>query len=212
MRKIEVKAGDRYGRLTVIKELEQKGHRRIVLCRCDCGKEKAFGLNNIRRGTTISCGCYYKEVAMRLRGKYGELVNTKLYGVWKTMKQRCYDRNKQHYACYGGRGIVVCDEWKDDFLAFYNWAMANGYKEGLSIDRIDVNGNYEPANCRWVSHIEQCNNRRDNTCLSLGDETHTISEWSRILGIRPNTLQNRKSSGWSDEDILTKPLRRKNKD
>lgn len=216
MRKIEVKEGDRYGRLTVIKEVEsipwKRGRRRTVLCKCDCGTEKVFGLSNIRRGTTTSCGCYYKEIAIKLRGKYGELVNTKLYGVWKTMKQRCYDSNKQHYECYGGRGIVVCDEWKDDFLEFYNWAMVNGYKEGLSIDRIDVNGNYEPVNCRWVNHIEQCNNRRDNTRLTLGNETHTISEWSKKLGIKPNTLQNRKSSGWSDEDVLTKPVRRKNKD
>lgn len=214
MRKIEVKEGDRYGRLTVIKEVEsipwKRGRRRMVLCKCDCGTEKVFGLSNIRRGTTTSCGCYYKEVAIKLRGKYGEFVNTKLYGVWKTMKQRCYDSNKQHYECYGGRGIVVCDEWKTDFLAFYNWALNNGYKEGLTIDRINNDGNYEPSNCRWVSQKEQSKNRRTNVYLTFNGETHTISDWSELLGVNPQTLQNRKYLGWTDEQILTTPIRGKN--
>lgn len=205
------KIGERYGKLIIISEVEPTAcsngqRRRKFLCKCDCGKEKIVSFPNLCSGNTTSCGCNYKEAA-KLRSKYNQgLLNSKLYGVWAAMKQRCYDPNKEHFDCYGGRGITVCNEWKDDFLVFYNWAINNGYQEGLTIDRIDVNGNYEPNNCRWIDNKQQANNKRTNVFLTLNGECHTIMEWSEKLGINAGTLQQRKHLGWSDEDILTRPV------
>lgn len=216
MRTSKSRIGEKYGKLTIIREVEpiicsngQK--RRRFLCKCDCGNEKIVGFPNLCSGNTASCGCNYKEAAVRLRGKYNSgLLDSKLYGVWAGIKQRCYDPNKEHFDCYGGRGITVCDEWKDDFLTFYDWAINNGYQKGLTIDRINVNGNYEPNNCRWVDKKQQANNKRTNVFLTLNGERHTIMEWSEILRINVGTLQQRKYLGWSDEDILTKPVPKHN--
>ena len=104
---------------------------------------------------------------------------------------------------------MVCDEWKSDFIAFRDWAIANGYQESLTLDRVDNNGNYEPSNCRWETHQNQCNNTRRNHLLTFNGETHTIAEWARIKGIRCDTLERRiNASGWSVEKALTTELRR----
>ncbi len=212
MRKLEIKEGDRYGKLTIIKEVDPIKYsngsiRRKVLCRCDCGNEVVVGLSNIRRGTTTSCGCMYKEVARNLRGKYPDLYGTRVYIIWYSMKCRCYKKSNDNYKHYGGRGIKMCDEWKNDFMTFYNWAINNGYSDNLTIDRIDNNGDYEPTNCRWVTMSEQANNRRTNVILTHNGESHTIMEWSKITGINFGTLQNRVYSGWDDEKILTTPVK-----
>ena len=129
---------------------------------------------------------------------------TKLYDVWCAAKARCNNPKNKNYKHYGGRGIKVCDEWENSFQAFYEWAMANGYKEGLSIDRIDNDGNYEPANCRWVTQEEQCNNRRTSHKLTYEGETHTITEWSKITGIKRKIISQRVNNlGWSIERALT---------
>ena len=122
--------------------------------------------------------------------KHG-MCNTRLYCIWKGIKQRCFDTKFKEYKYYGGRGIKVCNEWRTDFMAFYNWAMANGYKDALTIDRINVNGNYEPSNCRWICQKEQQNNRRNNRLITYNGETHTISEWAEIKNINANTLWQR---------------------
>ena len=135
------------------------------------------------------------------------MAKTTLYRRWVNMRQRCYLPSSHEYEKYGGRGIRVCDEWNNDFIPFMEWAFANGYDNGLTLDRINVNGNYEPDNCRWITHREQQNNRTDNVLLTLNGTTHNMREWSEILGICYQTLQNRKIKGWSDEDILTKPVK-----
>ena len=171
--------GKKFGRLTVIKKVGMnKNYISKWLCKCDCGNEIVVYRNNlsINSTRTVSCGCWKKEHIVK-HNKH----RTKLYTVYLSMKQRCYNSNNPAYSYYGGRGIKICDEWLNNFINFYNWSIENGYKDGLSIDRIDVNGNYEPNNCRWVTQKVQMNNTRRNHYITNKGETHTISEWSRIL-------------------------------
>lgn len=119
------------------------------------------------------------------------------------MRSRCSDPNNQDYDTYGGRGIAVCEEWSSSSSVFVDWAINNGYQPGLSLDRIDVNGNYCPENCRWITQKEQCNNTRRNIMMELNGEVHTMKEWSELLGINYGTLQSRVSRGWPHERALT---------
>ena len=143
------------------------------------------------------------------------MTKTRLYRIWHGMKKRCYTKSQDHYENYGGRGIAVCPEWKDSFVAFAIWALQNGYREDLSIDRIDVNGNYEPSNCRWITMREQQSNKREVTSprcgvhhLTFEGETHTVSEWAEIKGFKVNCLFSRIARGWDTEKILTTPVER----
>jgi hypothetical protein len=134
------------------------------------------------------------------------MTNTKLYEVWKAMKKRCFNKNCKIYADYGGRGITVCEEWVSDFVSFYNWSMQNGYAEGLTIDRIDNDGNYEPSNCRWTTHDVQIKNRRkykNSVDVEINGETKTLMEWSKLTGISYNTLHKRIRLGWQGEKIIS---------
>ena len=153
-----------------------------------------------------SCGCLNVETQNRTHTTHG-LSKERLYHVYYTMKARCNNPKNAIYPRYGGRGIKVCTEWADSFLSFYEWAVNNGYREGLSIDRIDTDGNYEPDNCRWVDSFAQANNKSVNHLMTLNGETHTISEWSKITGISQYVLVQRVNKlGWSDEDALTTPI------
>lgn len=140
------------------------------------------------------------------------MSNNHLYRAWDSMKARCYRKTTGPYQRYGGRGITVCEEWRCNFIAFRDWALANGYAEGLSLDRIDPNGNYEPSNCRWVTMKAQQNNKRNNTKIEFNGETHTMSEWSDIVGIPFAVLHHRFQRGWSVEKALTTPKRQYQKD
>lgn len=151
--------------------------------------------------------CAYKLIADKMR-VHGESPDSKknasrLYGIWLNMRTRCKNQNSESYNLYGGRGITVCAEW-DNYLAFKKWAMENGYEDGLSIDRIDVNGNYEPNNCRWATQKEQCRNKRDNHFLTFNGETKTIAEWAEITGFNYHTIKQRINRyGFTDEEALT---------
>ena len=133
---------------------------------------------------------------------------TRLYHIYYGMMHRCYKPKCKEYKRYGGRGIKMCNEWigKDGFVTFRDWALKNGYSNDLSIDRIDNNGGYTPQNCRWVTDKIQKNNMSSNTLLTYNGETHTISEWSDITGIKAITISTRKRYGWSDEDTLVRPV------
>ena len=142
--------GRRFGRLVALRRVESdSGGRTVWECRCDCGTIKCIRAAALTQGLTKSCGCL----------RHGK-SKTRLYHIWAHMIQRCEDPKSNRFHLYGGRGVSVCKEWREDFMNFYSWAIQNGYTDTLSIDRIDVDGNYEPSNCRWATMSEQNKNRR----------------------------------------------------
>lgn len=188
-------AGKRFGRWVALESYEN-GKKKYWKCECDCGKISFVREDHLLSGKSKSCGCLTKEVATT----HG-LSRSRIYGIWQHILSRCENPNSTGYLCYGGRGIQVCNEWHD-FSKFYKWAIDNGYTDELSIDRIDVNGNYCPENCRWATMKEQGNNRRNNHYVSIGDERHTLKEWSEISGVPYGTISNRLSNGWNVQDAI----------
>lgn len=148
----------------------------------------------------------------KIGNKYAEkhgLSKTRLYKIWHSMYCRCNYKSTHGYKNYGGRGIKVCEEWIriEGFIRFYNWAMSNGYKENLTLDRIDINGNYEPDNCRWITMKEQSNHRRNNRLITFKNKTKTAKEWCDIYNISQTTFNDRLNRGWSIEQALTIPTK-----
>lgn len=199
--------GQKFGRLTVLERCPSDDHGAKWLCQCDCGNMTTVRAYALKSGHAVSCGCYRLDRCLSVVTTHGE-SGTLLHKVWRGMKDRCYDENSPAYKYYGGRGILVCSEWKDSFQSFRSWALQHGYSPGLSIDRIDVNGPYSPENCRWVDRYIQMNNTRRNHFLEFQGERHTVSEWSRIVGISVRCLFSRLRRGWSIEDTLITPPKR----
>lgn len=179
--------GQRFGRLEVIEidNRPQNGkHPRIFwICKCDCGNYTSSRSDGLKSGAKKSCGCLKAEISAKNVSKNHKHKQslTRLYQIWQGMKSRCFNANNARYARYGGRGITVCDEWVKDFSTFYNWAIAHGYKEDLTIDRINNDGNYCPDNCRWANITQQCNNRSTNVNITIGNATKTLTEWCEIF-------------------------------
>lgn len=193
--------GVRFGRLVAVKYIDA-GH---WLCKCDCGNEKIISIQAMRKGYTKSCGCL-KEEKKHFGNPTHKLSRTRIYKIWSSMKNRCYLKTHCAYARYGGRGIVVCDEWKDDFMAFYNWAIDNGYNDTLSIDRIDNNGNYEPSNCRWATAKQQQNNTIKNKKYTYNGETLTASQIAEKYNISYSTLKHRLNKGNDIKTAIETPI------
>ena len=201
--------GQKFGKLTAIKKVGIKNNNSVWLCKCDCGCEKEITLSHLRQGTK-SCGCLPKEIAHELgnKSKIGDRsrkhgdFGTKLYGIWAGMKRRCQNPHTKYFSYYGGRGIKVCEEWQD-YIPFKEWAMQNGYHEGLSIERKNVNGDYCPENCEWITLSEQNKNKRTTIHLEYQGKSYTIKEVAEITGLKERTIMGRVERGWDAEKIFT---------
>ena len=212
VRKVVVAPGDRYGRLTVICEVERHrspcGHiERQVLCKCECGNKKVVRLNSLRFGRTLSCGCLANEAtaARNRRNATHGMSRTATHNIWHSMKQRCNSVRHYAYPEYVGRGIKVCDRWQNSFENFLE-DMGGRPTPSHSIDRIDNDGNYTPENCRWATPKQQGRNKRNNILLTCQSETLCLTEWAERIGITPVGLSARLDRGWPVEEALTTPV------
>lgn len=177
------------------------GKKPIVkwLCQCKCGKIISVPGGQLRSSHTVSCGC--RKV------KHGFANKERLYQTWSNMRRRCNNPNNNRWEQYGGRGITICAEW-DDYAAFRSWALSHGYNDALSIDRIDVDGNYCPANCRWVDSKTQANNVTRNRIIKYRGIKATMSEFAEQIGLSYSALQHRLDRGWSIDRIVSTQQRR----
>lgn len=193
-------AGKQFGKLTVIERIENRGKHAQWLCKCECGNDYRVITGSLTSGNTKSCGC----LTVATHG----MARSRAYKIWRGMRERCFNKNFHHFKDYGGRGITVCEKWLT-FDGFWE-DMKHGYMDDLTLDRKNVNGNYEPSNCRWATMEEQQNNKRCNVLIQIGDEVRNIAEWSRFSGIGFTTIWERLKSGKSGTDLI-KPVRRGNK-
>lgn len=195
--------GKSFGYWTVISSLENKSNKKSFLCRCRCGKERVVNANTLKLGTSKSCGCYHMDEMKERQTTHGQ-TGTRIFNIYCNIKQRCYNENNKRFHDYGGRGIRMCEEWSNSFQSFYEWSIENGYSEELTIDRKDVNGNYEPQNCRWATMIEQANNKRTNINFTFFGVTKNLKEWCNCIGENYNKMYSRYSKGcetFRKEDI-----------
>lgn len=201
--------GKKFNSLTIIKidSHNKAGHYKL-LCKCDCGNEKSIRADRIIKGITKTCGCQNKGYNCCKPNGYSRKYSN-LYSLWNTMRHRCYNPQNEKYKSYGARGITVCEDWKYSFEPFLNWAMANGYKKGLTIDRINVNGNYEPSNCRWTTLLVQARNKTNNRMITYNGETKCLSEWCENLNLNYSAISARLSLGWTIEKSFETPINHK---
>ena len=200
----DTKIGDVYGYLTVIEKIPNptKAPDAYYKCRCVCGKVIQTGRRNLLIKKNKSCGCIPYKRSGKNRLDYHGHKDHPLHRTWGNMKQRCYNKNNAAYHDYGERGIHVCDEWQD-FKTFWNWAWENGYKEGYTIERIDVNKGYNPDNCKWIPRSAQNWNRRDTRYITYKGVSKSVGEWRTILGVKHYELYNFvKRSNWKLEPFL----------
>lgn len=186
--------GQKFGRLTVLRpyECQIKYKDTYWLCECECGTWKVISRGQLMAGETNSCGCLRKEKLQNDRHR-----NKKLYQAWQDMKQRCYNPKNEYYHRYGGRGITVCNEWLADYKPFYEWAMSHGYKEGLSIDRINNDAGYSPENCRWASPSEQTDNRAVTRKIIIDCTVYTRRDLAELLGVNFERIRR-----WHEKGVL----------
>ena len=195
--------GQRFGRLTVITRIKNIHGNTAWRCLCDCGNEKVATTSTLKGGAK-SCGCIAKErhkAHRDLMEKTRGQLNKRIYGIWQKMIHRTTKPNDPDYKIYGGRGIKVCDEWLNDYLAFEKWSLSHGHDNSLTIDRIDNDGNYSPENCRWADKFTQNNNRSISHRISYKNKTMTVTQWSREFNLIDSAVSFRVSQGWSMEDI-----------
>lgn len=185
--------GEKSGKLVVIERYDGSHWN----CKCECGNYKIVRTSDIKRSHVKSCGCSFNGKPKK------NTHGNRLYNIWYNMKRRCLKPDNKDYKNYGSRGITICDEWLADFLNFYNWAINNGYQENLTIERIDVNGNYEPNNCTWVTIQEQLNNQRRNKKIKYNGEDLTLTQWCRKFNLTYSTIRRRLKTMTFEEAITT---------
>ena len=193
----------RFGRLVVKSFSHSYNGHRYWNCLCDCSTQKTIRVNDLRTGRTLSCGCLGKEKRKQVYTKHN-MTGSPTFIIWVSMKQRCFNPNQSDYLCYGGRGITVCARW----LSFPNFLEDMGERpKGLSLDRIDNDGNYAPENCRWATRTEQANNMRSNCNITVNNKTHTIAEWESIQGFSKGVIGYRIRHGWTPKKAIMTPSR-----
>lgn len=205
---IESFAGRKFGRLKIQSDAVKNGRFREVVCMCDCGKLKVINLQSVLLGRSRSCGCWNSELISRMATTHGDTkrgLHSAEYRSWRHMRERCTNPNTEQYPNYGGRGISICERWRDSFENFLA-DMGRRPVGTKSIERKDTNGNYEPQNCKWAGWLEQANNTRKNRHLSFGGKTQTLAQWARETGLDPRKIRKRVAElRWSDERALTTP-------
>lgn len=205
---LEELIGQKYGRLTIT-GFVHSGREWMWLCRCDCGKEKITKPCEVRSKKVNSCGCYHDEICKIKATKFKNSVmeHKRLYSIYNWMKRRCYRKSEPRYGDYGGRGICISEEWlnpTNGFDNFVDWSLKNGYTEEMTIDRIDVNGNYSPENCRWVTNSEQQLNKRTTLWVTYKGERIQLKKLCDTLCVTYDTVHNRiYNLGWTIEDAVT---------
>jgi hypothetical protein len=207
-----VLSGEIFGRLTIVSEVASRKKHRAFLCRCACGNTREVTLCNLRTGHTQSCGCFLAEVVKTVcvtHGMAGKDTSGRTYRIWSNIKTRCLNQKSPAYKDYGGRGITICDHWKDSFQNFFN--DMGECPPGMSIERKDNNLGYSKDNCKWATSKQQANNRRSSAVVEFGSERHTIAEWAEITGILRDTIEHRLRSGWTPKDALQTPTRKCNR-
>lgn len=185
--------GKKFGRLTVIGLHPTETRKTYWACQCECGNVKVVRSDSLQSGAIRSCGCLKKQQdrANLTANHSHKMSGTRIYWIWQGLKGRCYNPHDARYERYGGRGITVCDEWKNSFESFYDWAIANGYSESLTIDRRDNDKGYSPDNCRWATNKEQSNNRSTNIRITIGNATKSLTEWCEIFELDFGTVVER---------------------
>jgi hypothetical protein len=196
--------GRRFGRLVVLAPGARESRGYLWCCRCDCGNVKEIRARSLKSGRSASCGCAAREALIASNTTHG-MTRNPLYWRWRAMLDRTTRPSSRAYPNYGGRGITVCDRWRD--FANFHADMGSSFAPGLEIDRIDNDGNYEPGNCRWATRIEQQRNRRNNHRVTWAGRTMTVQDWGEHLGITPNTLLYRLRRGWDIDRAMTKDAR-----
>lgn len=198
------RVGKRYNKLTVVEQAGFSDRReKLWKCQCDCGNYTIVKGGNLTSGAVKSCGCLRKTTKPTLKHNSS---HTKLYRKWASIKRRCYTQSSKDYANYGGRGIKMCDEWKNSFECFRDWALNNGYSDELTIERIDFNKDYCPDNCTWIPFNKQQENRRYCRYITYKGETRTLTDWCKRLGLSYKQVHNRMNKlGWSFEKSISEP-------
>lgn len=183
--------GKDFGRLKVISPANpSKCGKSRFFCQCSCGNLIIVEGCNLVSGATQSCGCFRREKTKKLKLSHG-MVKTRLYRCWRNMHDRCLNPKNKEFSNYGARGISICKEWRD-FSVFYQWAISNGYRDDLTIDRIDVNKGYSPQNCRWTDTYNQARNRTDNVWITIDGKRMIQEDWAKELGISSDLIRYRR--------------------
>lgn len=194
--------GQKFGKLTVIEPVYER-NRWLWRCKCECGNETIVWPNQIMRGKQNACHCGKSKTFHEMYYVHGE-SHTRLHNIWKGMRKRCNNKNSSRYDFYGGRGIKHCDEW-NDYLTFKKWAVGSGYDDTMTLERIDVNGDYCPENCKWIKAEEQQKNKRNTIRVEENGETLCLKDWCDMHGMNYRTVHSRIKRGWDMERALNTP-------